>query len=79
LPADVSSEGIVIVSGVTAKKTDAPFLLAFSAPGAPAKLQESGGCALPRRGFGSSGPSAWLGALVALLAARRSRAKPLPR
>jgi len=61
LPAEVEGEVLVVVSGITTKKTDAPYTLRFAAPPA-----ETGGCrATPR------GEASWLAALVVLLRRRR--------
>ena len=56
LPADLSGEGIVVVSGVTTNKKDAPFMLSLTAPSSPS---DGGGCAMsqsrrrPNAGSGS--------------------------
>ena len=74
LPADVTDEGIVVVSGVTSKKTDAPFTLSFAAPPAPAtEAKDSGGCTLAAARRAPPALSGWAATLFVLLAARRMR------
>lgn len=78
LPALVSGEGIVVVSGITTKKTDAPFTLSFGPPPAVAapssEVKGSGGCALCAPGPASAGAIPWFSVAIGLLAAaRRSR------
>ncbi len=72
LPADVTDEGIVVVSGITSKKTDAPFTLTLAAPSA-AEAKDSGGCTLAMQRPASSTLSGWITTLLVLLAARRTR------
>ena len=72
LPADVTDEGIVVVSGITSKKTDAPFALSLTAPAA-AEAKDSGGCALSAARPASAALDEWLTALLAFLAVRRAR------
>jgi hypothetical protein len=82
LPAVVSGEGIVVVSGITTKKTDAPFTLSFAAPpavSAPREANGSGGCAVSTRGsgsLGSLGSLGWLTGIIGLINVRRRRAAP---
>lgn len=84
LPADLSGQAIVIVTGITTKKTDAPFTLRFGQPGVtPAPAGEGGGgddggCAIgaPARGAGARGSvAAALAAALALSFASRRRAR----
>jgi len=74
LPAELNGEGIVVVSGITTSKKDAPFTVSLSAPTTPASAeQQSGGCSLSH-----SSPSPRLpvpfALLLALAAALRIRA-----
>ncbi len=75
LPAELNGEGIVVVSGITSKRTDAPFTLSLTAPAAPAS---DGGCAFapvherPERAF-----VALFSALFGFLGLRRRRAQAL--
>ena len=70
LPAQLESEGIVVVSGITTKKTDGPFTLSVTRPAPPS----DGGCAVsnqrkPQRAL------ALLFVPLALLGRRRVRAR----
>lgn len=47
LPAELDGEGMIVVSGITTSKTDAPFTLDITSPSASAP-PESGGCAVAR-------------------------------
>jgi hypothetical protein len=64
LPADVQGDAIVVVTGITTKKTDAPFTLRLGGPDVPAvnplpdesSSGDDGGCtAAPSRGTDGSG------------------------
>jgi len=70
LPATFDGEALIVVSGITAKKSDAPFTLSLADAPAPAAA-DSGGCALS-----PAVRSSWLGplfaAMVLLLRRRRS-------
>lgn len=84
LPAVLSGEGFVVVTGITAKKSDAPFTLSTKAPavapdggGAPASGSsgESSGCsATPARSEGDPSLSGLglIGVVLAYSVARRS-------
>ena len=76
LPAVVSGEGIVVVSGITTKKTDAPFTLSFAAPPAvsgPSEAKDGAGCAVSTRGSGWLGTVAEVTAIIGLIVMRRRR------
>ncbi|MET0792777.1 MAG: MXAN_6640 family putative metalloprotease [Polyangiaceae bacterium] len=70
LPVDVTGEGIVVVSGITTKKTDAPFTLSLAAPSV---AKDSGGCAVSPRRSGAAGALGWLAVMLGFLGARRAR------
>ncbi|MEI9948364.1 MAG: MXAN_6640 family putative metalloprotease [Pseudomonadota bacterium] len=79
LPAELNGEGIVVVSGITTSKKDAPFTVSLSArPAGPAmSAQEAGGCALSRLPSAPRSPEScarWL-ALLAATALRVSRTR----
>jgi hypothetical protein len=61
LPAELTAEGIVVVSGISSNKTDAPFTLSLTSLPQPTK--GASGCALSRKPAKGG-----LGALVSLLA-----------
>ena len=74
LPADAEGEILVIVSGTTTRKTDAPYTLRFKAPppASPSSSAEDGGCRstvgfIPGTGFAF----AWSLAFAGLLCLRR--------
>jgi MYXO-CTERM domain-containing protein len=79
LPAELDDEGIVVVSGITTDKSDAPFTLSLPAVGASSSSPSSGssgGCAVVARG--SDHDARDLAALpflgfLALVRRRRSR------
>jgi hypothetical protein len=82
LPATGSGAVLVIVAGITTKKTDGPFTLVFSAPTdgdggttAPPVSSKSGGCAVTARGEGTAPGGLFAIALVpfALGLVRRRR------
>ncbi len=83
LPATGSGQVLVVVAGITTKKTDGPFTLAFSAPSdgdagpsARGPTQESGGCAVSAREERTDLGSVFGAALVPLFLAplmRRAR------
>lgn len=77
LPAELNGEGIVVVSGITTSKKDAPFTLSLSAPSATQQpaVKDAGGCSLsgPARGAGSPAPFALLFALFALIRLKTTR------
>ncbi|HEY0466746.1 MAG TPA: MXAN_6640 family putative metalloprotease, partial [Polyangiaceae bacterium] len=51
LPAELNGEGIVVVSGITTSKKDAPFTVSLSAPSSAQHdaIKDSGGCSLSAR------------------------------
>lgn len=77
LPAALSGEGIVVVSGITTSKKDAPFTVTLAAPNSGAgSIPEAGGCALSSasRARRPAPAFALLGALLFVAAARGRRA-----
>lgn len=78
LPATLAGHGIVVVTGQSLERTDAPFLLQATDPGTTAGGEpEASGCALSRRG-GFARSSAYGAAIASmlLLGARRRRRGP---
>lgn len=73
LPAELWGEGIVIVSGITTNKSDAPFIVTL-APSA-----DAGGCALANRSGSTGSWSLLLFAALALLPLRRVRRRAVQR
>ena len=75
LPAELTGDGILVVSGVTTSKKDAPFTLSLRA--SPAAAADAGGCSLTgkRSAAGAAGSLArWFVLLTAsALRARRGR------
>jgi hypothetical protein len=66
LPADLTGEGIVVVSGVTTNKKDAPFALTLGSPGGNT---DGGGCAMSAScGRPSAGSLVFASCLLALVA-----------
>ncbi len=76
LTAELSGEGIVVVSGIATSKKEAPFTVSLSArPATPAMTsQEAGGCALSRRPSAPRSPEPFA-LLLALLAATALRVR----
>ena len=77
LPAELNGEGIVVVSGITTSKKDAPFTVSLSAPGSSGTVTESGGCSLSGLSPAPRGPAPYalllaLGAALRLSGARRA-------
>ncbi len=78
LPAELNGEGIVVVSGITTNKKDAPFTVSLSASSPlPATDNRAGGCSLSSRpsASGLPDPFALLVALFAATTLRVSRAR----
>jgi len=78
LPAELNGEGIIVVSGVTSSKKDAPFTVKLSAPtGAAGAAADSGGCALsgPIHGPRLPAPFALALGLFAAIGLRRTRTR----
>jgi len=74
LPAELNGEGIVVVSGITTSKKDAPFKISSRAR--PLSSTEAAGCSLSRPSKARQFP-ALLAFLALLLALRRVKARGL--
>lgn len=90
LPATLEGEGIVIVTGVSAKKSDAAFTLRWQAPSASGSSSggttssgngdgSSGGCGIGQAGGDANASVLTVVAGAAVLAARRRRSRTSPR
>jgi len=74
LPAELTAEGIVVVSGITSNKTDAPFTLSLTSlnDDSSAAALEQSGCALVRKPS-RAGPDAVTSLLLLLISISRRR------